>query len=292
MPIFDTPEPIAVTIEIGVGDVRLVAGERANTVVEVFPSDATKRDDVLAAQQTRVEYADGRLLVKAPRSWRRYSPFSDGGAIDVHIDVPAGSRLTGEAALAALQGTGRLGDCRYKTALGDIRLDQAGAVQLRTGVGDIAVGRARNDAEVTAGSGAVDIGVIDGDAVIKSSNGETRVGEVNGDVRVQAANGSVTIERADAAITVKTANGDVRLAAIRRGSVVAETACGDLEIGICDGTTAWLDLHTHYGHVLNNLEVAEPGEPDDETVEVRARTATGDITIRRQSAPAPSKGEA
>jgi hypothetical protein len=32
-----------------------------------------------AAEQTRVEYADGRLLVKAPRRLRELSPFRDGG---------------------------------------------------------------------------------------------------------------------------------------------------------------------------------------------------------------------
>ena len=39
MPEFDTPEPITVEIDLVVGDVRLTASERANTVVEVRPSD-------------------------------------------------------------------------------------------------------------------------------------------------------------------------------------------------------------------------------------------------------------
>lgn len=62
MPTFDTPEPISVTLELGVGDIRIVAGERTDTVVEVRPSDAARTSDVTAAQQTRVEYAGGRLL--------------------------------------------------------------------------------------------------------------------------------------------------------------------------------------------------------------------------------------
>jgi hypothetical protein len=39
MPIFTTPEPISVAIELVVGDVRITAGDRAHTVVEVGPSD-------------------------------------------------------------------------------------------------------------------------------------------------------------------------------------------------------------------------------------------------------------
>ena len=71
MPTFDTPEPISVTIDLAVGDVRIIASDRADTVVDVRPSDASNEDDVKAAEQTRVEYADGQLLVKAPklRSW-------------------------------------------------------------------------------------------------------------------------------------------------------------------------------------------------------------------------------
>ena len=34
---------------------------------------------------------------------------------------------------------GRLGECRFKTGYGEIRLDQAGAVNLTSGSGDVTV---------------------------------------------------------------------------------------------------------------------------------------------------------
>ena len=43
MPTFDTPEPITATIDLAIGDVRISAGERGTTVVEVRPSDASER---------------------------------------------------------------------------------------------------------------------------------------------------------------------------------------------------------------------------------------------------------
>ena len=60
------PEPISVTLEVGVGDIRIVASDRTDTIVDVRPSDPAKKSDVTAAELTRVEYADGRLLVEAP----------------------------------------------------------------------------------------------------------------------------------------------------------------------------------------------------------------------------------
>ena len=70
---FDTPQPISVTFDLGVSDLRITATDRADTVVEVRPSDPDEPTDVTAAEQTRVEYADGVLQIKAPKGWKRYT---------------------------------------------------------------------------------------------------------------------------------------------------------------------------------------------------------------------------
>ena len=292
MPTFDTPEPISVTLEVGVGDIRIVASDRTDAIVDVRPSDPAKRSDVTAAEQTRVDYASGRLLVKAPKGWRQWSFRGGGESIDVEIGVPAGSHVGGQAGVAALSCKGRIGECRYKVGVGDIQLDQAGPVQLKSGAGDISVNRAAGDSQITTGSGALVIGSIDGAAVIKNSNGDTRIGEVTGDLRVKAANGRISVDQADAAVTVKTANGDVRLGEVARGAVVAETAAGTVEVGVRDGVPAWLDLNTRFGNVQNDLEATDRPEPGEDAVDVRARTSFGDITVRRSFANAAGKGEA
>jgi hypothetical protein len=68
---------------------------------------------------------------------------------------------------------------------------------------------------------------------------------------------------------------------VARGSVQLGTAMGDMEVGIAEGTAAWLDLNTGFGQVRNLLDNAAAPAESDETVEVRGRTAYGDITIRR-----------
>jgi Toastrack DUF4097 len=292
MPTFDTPEPISVTLEVGVGDIRIVASERTDTTVDVRPSDPAKRSDVTAAEQTRIEYANGRLLVRAPKGWRQWSFRGGGESIDVEIGVPAGSHVGGQAGVAALSCTGRIGECRYKVGLGDIQLDQAGPVNLKSGAGAIGVDRVIGDAQITTGSGAVVIGSIHGAVVVKNSNGDTRIEEVSGDARVKAANGRIYIDRANAAVTAKTANGDVRLGEVARGAVVAETAFGTVEVGVRDGVPAWLDLDTRFGNVQNDLEASDRPEPEEDAVDVRARTSFGDIIVRRSFANAAGKEEA
>ena len=291
MPTFDTPEPISVTVEFGVGDLRIVASDRTDTMVEVRPSDPAKKADVTAAEQTRVEFAGGRLLIKAPKNWRQYTFCGGGESVDVQVELPAGSQLRGETGVAALRCRGRLGECRYKTGIGDIQLDRAGAVQLRTGVGDITVERAGGDAELTTGSGSLRIDGIDGTAVVKNSNGDTRIGRVTGDLRVNAANGRISVDQASGAVAAKSANGDIRLGEVAHGAVLAQTAFGKVEIGLRDGVAAWLDLNTRYGTVRNDLDTADRPGAGEEAVEVRARTAFGDITIHRSSANSPGKDE-
>jgi DUF4097 and DUF4098 domain-containing protein YvlB len=292
MPIFDTPEPISVMVELGVGDLRIVATDRLNTVVEVRPSDAAKKSDVTAAEQTRVEYAGGRLVIKAPKGgWRQWTLRGGGESINVQIGLPTGSHVRAEAGLAAVHCTGRLGECHFKTGMGEIQLDEAGPVQLKTGFGDITVDRVADDAELTTGSGAVQAGSIGGGAVVKNANGDTWIGDVTGDLRVNAANGKITVGEAHATVAAKTANGDVLLGEVARGAIVAQTACGKVDIGIRDGVAAWLDLDTHFGNVRNDLDAADRPEPGEDAVEVRARSSFGDITVRRSGASDPGKDE-
>jgi DUF4097 and DUF4098 domain-containing protein YvlB len=283
MTTFDTPDPIALDLEVGVGDVRIDAGERADTTVEVRPSDPAKAADVRAAEQTRVEHANGRLVVKGPSGWRHVGP-RRGDSIDVAISLPSGSRLQLEIGVAALRVTGRLGESRVRVGVGDVSLEEVGALNLKTGAGDIAVDRVAGKAEVVTGSGDVRVGRIDDAAWVKNSNGDTWIGEVAGETRVRAANGTITIDRADAGVVAKTANGEVHLGEVASGSAVAESAFGDLEIGVRDGVPAWLDVRTKFGRVRNELDASEQPASGEDSVEVHAHTSMGDIAIHRSLA--------
>jgi DUF4097 and DUF4098 domain-containing protein YvlB len=280
MPTFETPEPISVTIAMVVGDLRITASARRDTVVLVSPSDASKKADAKAAEQTRVECSEGRLLIKAPRSWKQYSPFGGSESIDVAIELPAGSRVEAEAAVADFRCDGRLGECKFSTSVGNIRLDETGVLHVSTGAGNVTVDRVGGRAEIT-GSGQVSIREIDGSAVIKNLNGVTWVGEVKGDLRCNAVNGDIIIDRSLGAVAAKTANGAVRIGEVVRGTVELGTAYGELEVGVREGTAALLDVRSQFGSVRNSLTASDGPQPSDQTVELRARTSFGDIVIHR-----------
>ncbi|WP_319463217.1 DUF4097 family beta strand repeat-containing protein [Micromonospora sp. RTP1Z1] len=281
MPVFATPEPISVTIELSVGDVRLIASDRTDTVVEVRPSDESDDSDVKAAQQTRVEYASGTLTVRGPKA-RVFDFSKKTRSVTVLVELPTGSAVQSDMSVGDFHSTGVLGKCRLKTSVGHFRLDRTGQLRLDTSAGHLTVDTIAGNAEVATGSGRVHIGEIDGAAVIKNSNGNTDVGTITGELRARAANGDISVDRAGAGVEAKTSNGTIRIGEVARDSVTLHTAAGDLEIGVAAGTAAWLDLKTGHGRVHNALDdIGQGPEKSEETVEVRAHTSFGDITVRR-----------
>ncbi len=279
MPTFETPEPIEATIDVVVGDVRITASDRHDTVVDVRPTDASHEPDVHAAEQTRVEYTATGLLIKSPR--QRTLGLRRIGSVDVALELPVGSALHAETSAGAIRATGRLGECRIKVAAGDIDLDETGPADLSTSAGAIAVDRATGHAEISTSSGRIRVREMEGSAVISNSNGECFVGEITGDLRVKAANGTIVVGDAGADVTATTANGDVRVGSITRGVSSLKTGYGQIEIGIRAGTAARLDAYTSFGQVRNSMQAADSPGPQEETAEVRARTSFGDIVIRR-----------
>ena len=280
MPTFDTPNPITATVTVVGGDVRIAAGDAGSTTVTIAPTDTSNTEDRKAAEQTRVEYTNGHLLVRAPKL-RSWLPGRSGGSVDVTIELPGGSTVHAGAALADFTFGGPLAEARIKTGLGHVQIGRVGTLEVKTGIGDISVDRVTGHADISSGSGEVRVRELDSGAVIKNANGSTWIGQAGGDLRVSAANGSIAIDAAQASVVAKSANGDVRLGEAVRKSVVLETSIGDLEVGIPAGTAAWLDVRAAAGKVHNSLDAAAAPDATAEAVEVRARTTVGDVVIRR-----------
>ena len=246
MPRFETPGPITLELELSVADVRIEAGDRADTVVEVRPANEAARDDVNAAERTRVENVPGRVLVRTPRNWRMYTPRGHGGAVEVHIELPAGSRVIAKSAMGSVRATGALGETQIKTGLGDIDVERTATARLTTGAGDVEVGHVAGAAELTTGTGEIRAGELHGPTVIKNATGDVRVG----------------------AAAARLRRGANRL--WRRSRSASPT--GRRPGSISGPATARC--------ATTSIAAGPPG-PGETTVEVRANSGYGDITINR-----------
>ncbi|GAA2587861.1 DUF4097 family beta strand repeat-containing protein [Winogradskya consettensis] len=286
MPSFDTPQPIRATLEMSVGDVRLAASDRPDTVVDVRPSNPASERDVQAAEQTRVEFSDGHLLIRTPkaRGIGMLGVLGKPGSVDIDIALPTGSGMHLTSALGAVHSTGELGTTYIKTAAGDVRLERTGTLDLTTAAGEVVVDRANGDVRITTASGTVDVIEIRGNAVVKNSNGATRISRVAGNLRVANANGDIVVGSAAADVNASTASGSIRVDEVSHGSVSVKTAAGSLRVGVARGTAVYLDLNTTFGKVSSELAESGAPEPGEGRVELKARTSFGSIEVFRAAA--------
>ncbi|MFF8452356.1 DUF4097 family beta strand repeat-containing protein [Streptomyces leeuwenhoekii] len=170
---FDTPAPISAVVALAAGRVQFIAADRADTTVEVLPSDPAESRDVRTAEETTVVYADGVLRVGTPESGRLRGP---SGSVEITVQLPAGSRVEGKAAGSELRGVGRLGDVAFDGAYRHIKIDEAASLRLTAVDGDVEVGRLGGPAEITTTRGDIRIAeAVHGTVVLRTESGDIAV---------------------------------------------------------------------------------------------------------------------
>lgn len=176
---FDTPAPISAVLDIPAGRVQFIAADRTDTTVEVLPADAAKSRDTKTAEHATVTYTDGVLRIAAsPGGGQLVGP---SGAVEVTVQLPAGSRVEAKTAAAELRGVGRLGDVDFEGAYRRIKLDEAASVRLTAIDGDVEVGRLGGPAEISTQKGDIRITeAVRGKVVLSTQSGDITVGAAAG----------------------------------------------------------------------------------------------------------------
>ncbi|WP_327422643.1 DUF4097 domain-containing protein [Streptomyces sp. NBC_01230] len=175
---FDTLAPISAVLVIPAGRIQVIAADRADTVVEVRPVNASKSRDVKAAEQTTTEYLDGVLRVEVPVKNQYLGP---SGAVEVTVQLPAGSRIEAKAAGTEFRAVGRLGDIVFDGAYHQIKIDEAAGVRLSAVDGDVEVGRLGGPAEISTARGDIRIAeAVHGKVVLSTQSGDISVAAAAG----------------------------------------------------------------------------------------------------------------
>ncbi|GAB2576042.1 hypothetical protein Aab01nite_13590 [Paractinoplanes abujensis] len=256
---FEHPAPVTVTLRANSGVVTLHAEQRDTVQVTVDAMD--DRDSSReAADKTRVVLDGDTLVIEVPndnRIWRRSAKLA------ITARVPTGSGLHGKSASADIQAAGIWSDVKLDVASADVELAEAtGNVSLDSASGDLGVGRAGGLVKLDTASGDVRLHDVTGDAKVKSASGDVRVGSIGG------------------ALRASTASGDVVVGRLTTGQNEIKTASGDVQVGIAAGAGIWLDLDTASGRTTSDL-TPQGDAPSGATIELRIRTASGDIHIHR-----------
>ncbi|MFJ5261138.1 DUF4097 family beta strand repeat-containing protein [Streptomyces sp. NPDC088387] len=176
---FDTPAAISAVLDIPAGRIRFIAADRGDTTVEIRPADAGKSRDTKAAEQTTVAYEDGVLRIETPDTGHRV--LGPSGALEVTVQLPAGSHVDAKAADGELRGVGRLGNVTFQGAQGTVKLDETAAARLTLQAGDIQVGRLGADGEISTQKGDLQVAeAVRGALTLRTEQGDISVGAARG----------------------------------------------------------------------------------------------------------------
>jgi DUF4097 and DUF4098 domain-containing protein YvlB len=277
---FTTAGPAALVVRFAAGRlaVRTDDADGTITLVDVRPANPDSAADVEHAAATVVEQHGDTIEVIAPtaKSWFGRNP-----RLDIRAAVPQRSRVDVDVKSADVELAGELGDVSIVSASGDIAVEQANELRVRTASGDVACRSVSGNASVSTASGDSRIEAIDASGELSTASGDVNVGRIAGDVRVRSASGDVGLGVAGGSVTVRTASGDIRVDSLRRGTTEIDSASGDVDLGIAHGTTAWLDVQALSGSVSSGLDPTDAPGGDAETVSIHAHTLSGDIRVRR-----------
>lgn len=278
---FTTPQPVALTVRFAGGSLQVLAEERDTTTVEVRPANGTNSADAEHAAATTVEQRGNEIVVIAPdtKRWFGRTP-----KLDITVAAPSESALAAFVESADVRLHGRLGGVDVNSASGDVRVDHADTLTVSTASGDIWADMVAGDARVKTASGEVRFSDVGGSADASTASGDMQLKRVGGDVALRSASGDASVGPVGGSLTAKTASGDIRIESVAIGTVEIDSASGDVLVGVADGTAAWLEVQSLSGDVHSELEASEAPADDAPTVTVRARTLSGDITIRRAAA--------
>jgi Toastrack DUF4097 len=275
MPAFATPDPINATVEAGGAQVRITATDRTDTKVLVEPLNAASRKDVKVADKTRVDFADGQLTVKT------MVPGDQDGSVAITIDLPIGSSLIAYLAHSGVHVDGSVGPCELHMASGRVQLDRINALRANISAGEVEIGHIAGRADIEGATFAVRIGAVTGPVGITSAGGPAWIGHAAADLELSSGSGSLDIDRADGSVTATTGSGTIRIGRMTHGRAKLTNGSGDIEVGISDGTAAYLDVNSERGSVRNSVASRETPDASDAQLTVHARTRHGDIIIQR-----------
>jgi hypothetical protein len=195
-------------IRLASADVRVLGGDTDRVTVRT-PSGRPLPDRVV------FETVDGALTIRERQGFD-LTFGSNGKTVELEIEAPAEAAVSVDTASGSVETHGLRGEQTYRTASGDLRLED--------GAGRIDLNAVSGDAELELAA-AADLGIrtVSGDVTVSGGSlASLRVSTTSGDVRLDS---PLTGRSGNA---IETLSGDVSILATAGIRVEARTVSGDL----------------------------------------------------------------
>lgn len=220
-----------------------------------------REPDSDAVERSTVELRESTLVVHGPKNYESGRRNRD--AMDVEVTVPAGTPMKLTAVSADVEIHGSAGPLDISSGSADVNVEQVqGALRLRGGSGDI------------------EVGLVSGEANIKGGSGQIRIGEAAEALQVGAGSGDIELGVARGPVRLRSGSGSVAIGVIEHDADLI-SGSGNLAVGLRAGQPARLDVLTGSGRFESDMPVETTPPADGPAINIRARTGSGDVRIRR-----------
>jgi len=228
-------------------------GQAGSDAAEETPSSPAAE----AVRQTRVDFTDGRLVVRTPKDMQLRNV-----AVAVSVQAPVGSHVMA------------------KSGSGDLNVSgSAGRLELHTGSGRVSADQATAGAKVDTGSGVVRLGPMAAGVRAKTGSGDVEVSAVGGVSTVVTGSGDVWLGAVSADVLARTGSGNVTIANASAGQLELHTGSGEIRVGIREGNPAEIDLSSGSGEARSELDLASSPPSSAPSLRVRGRTGSGSALV-------------
>ncbi|MCZ2813648.1 DUF4097 family beta strand repeat-containing protein [Modestobacter sp. VKM Ac-2979] len=255
----DPPRTIEVRNPAGQVAVRAVEGA-TEVVVTVQALDGAgaqllDRIDVSATGTALRVAVPERRMARTPR-------------YGVEVTTPPDADVTIATASGGAELSGSHGRVTVTTASGDVTVEHAAELRVRSASGDVRTNR------------------VDGPLTITTASSDLHLDDVRGPVDVRTASGDVVLGRVATDVSAKTASGDVRVERAVSGTVRVTTVSGDTTIAVEPGLRVWLDVQSISGRLTSDLDADTPGSDatQGEPLSLLLTSVSGDLRLRRAAA--------
>lgn len=244
---FQTPGQVSLDIRIPAGEVEIETDDAQETAVELEARGRNAEEHEQDAEISMRQRGDGYEVRVEAGHRSAGGIFRRGGEYRIRVAVPHGASVRAQLASADINGRGRYSEIDVKVASGDVEFEK-----------------------------------VTGDAAVSTASGDVHLERV-GTAKLNAASGDIRVDEATDGGDINTASGDVEMRSVVAGEVRVNSASGDIEIGIAQGSRLWVDAQTLSGDTSSELDI-ESGEiqaDEGPLVELKARSMSGDIAVRR-----------
>ena len=176
--------------------------------------------------------------------------------VDYDVVVPAGFALAGAV------------------ASGDVTVEGAGSVEMRSSSGDVTVRGVSGGVSVEATSGQVELVDVGENASVRVTSGDVDVRGVRGDATVRSKSGTVTVTGAGGKVDVEATSGDVAVDAAEVVDITANATSGTLDITVPRARYR-VAVEADSGEIDNAVANDPAGQ-----AALHLSAASGDVTVR------------